>query len=120
MQWKVKMGYSLHLAENRKTKNNINFHKILSFLCQECCPLKSFLSFLLSPSVYLHSYHTMPPSSKSSQSLSANATLNQNQKWKKRSNSIVTTGCHCLSSSRTNCQKVTVTSPCSKAQKKES
>jgi hypothetical protein len=74
MQQKVKIGYSLHLAENRKTKNKINFHKIATFAKNAACLNPS--SHSLSPSAYLHSHHTMPPSNKSSESLSANTTLN--------------------------------------------
>jgi hypothetical protein len=117
MQQKVKIGYSLHLAENRKTKNKISFHKILSFLCQECCPLKSFLSLLISICLLAFSPQCLRPANpqKAYQPTQHSTT---NQKWKERSNSIVTAGRHRLSSSRTNCQKVMVTSPCSKAQKK--
>jgi hypothetical protein len=57
MQQKVKIGCSLHLAKNRKTKNKISFHKILSFLCQECCLLKSFLSLLISICLLAFSPH---------------------------------------------------------------
>ncbi len=52
-----KNGIQPSSAENRKTKNKINFHKILSFLCQECCPLKSFLSLLISICLLAFSPH---------------------------------------------------------------
>jgi hypothetical protein len=49
MEQKVKLAYNLHLVKNKKkTQNNINFQKLLSFLCQECYSYKSFLSLLIS------------------------------------------------------------------------
>ncbi len=116
--WKIKLGYSLHLVENKTTQGNINFHKILSFLCQECCSLKSLNSL-----PYLHSSTCictiqclrLANPHKAYQPTQHSTT---NQKLKKRRNNIVIVGCNCLSSSKSNYQKVTITSPWNKSPKK--
>jgi hypothetical protein len=59
----------------KKPKATSIFTKYLASFAKNVAPLNPS-SHSLSPFVNLHSHHTMPLSNKSSQSLSANTTLN--------------------------------------------
>jgi hypothetical protein len=61
--------------EQKNQEQKLIFTKYLASFAKNAARLNPS-SHSLSPSVYSHSHHAMPLSSKSSQSLSANATFN--------------------------------------------
>jgi len=63
----------LRIEQPKKTSI---FTKYLASFAKNATPLNPYSLSPLSPSINLHLHHTTPSSNKSSQSLSANATLN--------------------------------------------